>query len=946
MPLNYVRQRKKVQLFTAVVIVVVTLLATSVTLVTLYRATIDGQEARLTDAAHTLALLMDAVGRFDAVNSADFPGGSYEATLSQIRDLHEKYEGFGKTGEFIIAHRRGEQIEFLLGSRGNSGENLPAVSWKSELAEPMRRALSGMSGTVIGLDYRGRTVLAAFQPIPSLGLGIVAKVEMAEIRAPFVLAAAIASGVALLLALIGALLSRRLTMPLIQRLEEDERRYRTLFNLSPHGVVMFNPQTMALIAFNPAVHKQFGYERDEFAALRVDELDAEGTLKTDQCVRDIMQSGIGQCDALMRAKSGEVRDVHVWAQTMEYGGQNVIYAIFEDVTEQRRAEQVLREHRQQLETLVQERTAELSAANEHLQDEIRERSVAEEELKFAGIVYANSIEGVLVTDAQGTILTVNPAFVEITGYGAEETIGKNPRILRSDHQGEEFFHTMWEQLLTLGRWRGEIWNRRLNGEAYLQQTTITMVRDDAGQPKNYVAVFSDITDLRAKEEKIRHQAYHDALTGLPNRLLFQDRLQQAISHASRQHWKVAVMFLDLDRFKIINDTLGHNVGDSLLQSVSERLAQCLRQEDTVSRFGGDEFVILVSEARDRLLIERIAQKITEAFGRPFSIDGHELNITTSIGISVYPDHSADPGVLLKSADTAMYWAKDCGRNNYQLYSHEMNSRGVNRLAMQTALRYALRRGEFELLFQPRIELRTARVIGAEALLRWHHPERGLVLPEEFIGVAEETNLIVPLGDWALRVACEQARIWQDLGFDLRVSVNISARQFTQPDLLSKIDKILEETGLNGHALELELTESLVMQNAEHTVNTLNALTQRGVGISIDDFGTGYSSLNYLKRFPIDTLKIDSSFIRDIPGDADDAAISTAIINLGHSLRLNVVAEGVETKEQLEFLEAQNCDSIQGYYYYRPLAADEFTRLLESDVRWMPNGTVLEREVLH
>jgi diguanylate cyclase (GGDEF)-like protein len=428
--------------------------------------------------------------------------------------------------------------------------------------------------------------------------------------------------------------------------------------------------------------------------------------------------------------------------------------------------------------------------------------------------------------------------------------------------------------------------------------------------------------------EMEHLAYHDALTGLPNRPLFMDRLILALAQASRSDQKVAVFFLDLDRFKDINDSLGHSTGDALLKAVAERIRRCIREGDTVARFGGDEFTLLIPRIDQVEDAAKIAQKILETLKIPFSIAEHELFLTTSIGISVHPADGMDAETLVRNADTAMYRAKDQGRDNYQLYAPAMNARALERLALENMLRKALSHRELVLFYQPVADMRTKSIVGVEALIRWQHPERGLVSPAHFISVAESSGLIIPIGEWVLHTACRQTKIWQKrIHSDLTVAVNLSARQFQQPNLIEEVAEVLEETGLDPECLELEITESNAMQNAENTIYTLRELKALGVRIAMDDFGTGYSSLSYLKRFPIDTLKLDQSFVREITTVASDAAIATAVISMAHSLNLRVIGEGVETEEQFAFLQKQKCDYIQGYLFSPPQSADSLEAYL-------------------
>ena len=438
--------------------------------------------------------------------------------------------------------------------------------------------------------------------------------------------------------------------------------------------------------------------------------------------------------------------------------------------------------------------------------------------------------------------------------------------------------------------------------------------------------------LHEREEQLQRQVYHDTLTGLPNRLLFQDRLALAVAQAHRHGNGLAVLFLDVDRFKVINDSLGHSVGDRLIREVAVRLRSCLREGDTVARLGGDEFTLLLPDVGQAVDAAKVAKKVLDVVRMPFELDGRELFVTSSLGISLYPDDGRDAETLVKNADAAMYRAKEQGRDLYQLYTPALNATALERLALESSLRKALAHSELLLHYQPILDVATRRVHGVEALLRWRHPELGLVPPGDFIPLAEVTGLILAIGPWVLRAACAQARAWQDLQPGLRMAVNLSARQFQEAGLVGHVTDALADTGLDPHCLQLEITESSAMQNAQTAIQTLRELKALGVGLSIDDFGTGYSSLSYLKRFPIDTLKIDQSFIRDIGTDPDDAAIASAIIALAHTLKLTVVAEGVETADQLEFLTRHGCDRTQGYFFSRPLAAERCSELLAAPVK--------------
>lgn len=536
---------------------------------------------------------------------------------------------------------------------------------------------------------------------------------------------------------------------------------------------------------------------------------------------------------------------------------------------------------------------------------------------------------VMVTDRDGVITFVNPAFSEITGYSQAEAIGRSSNLLKSDRQTAEFYKHLWETLLSGKSFSDVFINRRKSGELYYEEKTITPIRDADGNITHFVSTGKDISERMRTQERLRFMAHHDALTELPNRTLFLDRLKQAMARARWHNRLVAVMFMDLDRFKNINDSLGHNIGDKLLVKLTRRLAGSMRAGDTVARFGGDEFAILLDDIASEQDISALAKKILNTLVPAFRIDGHEFFITASIGVSIFPADGDESETLLRNADVAMYRAKDLGRNNFQFYSNEMSARAFERLTLENALRYALKREEFYLQYQPQFDIRTNTIVGVEALLRWQHPDMGQIMPADFISILEETGLITEVGNWALHTACSQGKRWQDAGFDLRISVNLSGRQFNDPDFIESIQTILKETGIDPKLLELELTESMLMRNASKTITALDTLDELGVRLAIDDFGTGYSSLGYLRRFPISTLKIDRSFVRDVTKDPDDAAIATAIVVMAQSLNLQVIAEGVETEEQLAFLQALDCHYIQGFYFSPAVNPQKITELLQS-----------------
>lgn len=572
--------------------------------------------------------------------------------------------------------------------------------------------------------------------------------------------------------------------------------------------------------------------------------------------------------------------------------------------------------------------ARLEDFRDELRGEIDDRVRAEQRLRLFEKVFENALEGISITDMSGVILAVNPAFTTITGFEPEEVLGKNPRVLKSDRHDAEFYGEMWESLKTRGSWHGEIWNRRKNGESYPEILSISSIRDDSGQPVNYVAVFHDISDIKLKDKQIEHQVYYDALTGLPNRVLVLDRLSMAITHASRTGSKVAVLFLDLDNFKKINDSLGHARGDMLLQAVAERLLGLFGSEDTVARQGGDEFLIVAVNVHEEREVVDLAERLLRAFDEPFHVKGHELFVTPSIGVTLYPDDGNDPAVLVKNADMAMYQSKTKGKNSFFLFTQEMSERISKRLELESDMRRALREREFTVYFQPKVDLASAKVSGLEALVRWVKPDGTVVSPGDFIPMAEETGLIVPLGEFVLDAACKAMQVLEGVGCSaLTVAVNLSPIQFGQENLVEMVMANLDRNGLPASRLELEITESTLMTDVQSSVDKLDRLVEQGISISIDDFGTGYSSLYYLKTFPIGTLKIDRSFVRDITEDESDAKIVETVVLMARNMGIDVVAEGVETREQLDLLASFGCATVQGYYYSRPLPLEEIIRFL-------------------
>ncbi|MBI2312128.1 MAG: PAS domain S-box protein [Betaproteobacteria bacterium] len=677
-------------------------------------------------------------------------------------------------------------------------------------------------------------------------------------------------------------------------LRASEQKFRSYIDNALDAVLVAD-ETGRFLESNPAARALFGYSEEEFRRRSIPEVldpDPENLEQGRQHFARVLDTGKSVGTVWNRRKDGTPMLLDINAVAL---GNNRFLGFLRDVTAQQ---------------------------------------LAAQQIRLYARVFESSQDAIIITNPRNEIIAVNRAFTDITGYGQDEVLGRNPKLLSSGRQDQGFYINLWTAIRETGHWQGELWNRRKSGEVYPEWVTISAVKDGRGSITNYIAIFSDISERKAAEEHISYLAQHDGLTGLPNRTLMQDRLKLALATANRAGDMVAVMFLDLDRFKTINDSLGHQLGDQLLIGVAERLGDSVRVSDTVSRVGGDEFVVILPTITEVEDVALVAEKIIRNVSRPYQIETHEINTTPSIGIAIFPNDGEDMGTLIKNADTAMYHAKESGRNNYQFFTQDMNARAFERLMMETRMRRAYERSEFLLYFQPQVGIAGGRLVGLEALIRWNHPDMGLVAPVKFIHVAEDSGLIVAIGEWVIREACRQNRAWQAAGLPaVPVAVNLSAIQFRNKGLLDAVERALRDSGLEACYLELELTESSVMQDPEVTSDVLGKLKAMGVKLAVDDFGTGYSSLNYLKRFPLDKLKVDQSFVRDILADPSDRAIVSAIVAMGHSLGLTVVAEGVEDREQLALLRAEGCDEYQGYLVSEPLPANEVQKLLEKEKRF-------------
>ncbi len=698
-----------------------------------------------------------------------------------------------------------------------------------------------------------------------------------------------------------------------EALRASEQTYRTLFESSIDALAIIDPETGHFVDCNEAAVRLYGTgDRERFLAHTPEslspELQPDGGRSGVLAMRYIEQAysqGTATFEWLHRTADGSPFHVLVSLCALELKGEKRILAIARDISAQKRAEA---------------------------------------ELRVSAIAF-ESQDAIIITDADRVMRRVNPAFTRVTGYSAEEAMGRTPALLSSGRQDKSFYREMWATVNERGEWQGEIWNRRKNGEIYPEWLTITAVKDAGGKVVNYVGIFQDITERKNAEERIRNLAFYDVLTQLPNRRLLLDRLHQAIANSGRGNHHGALLFIDLDNFKLLNDTQGHDVGDQLLIQVAQRLQNCVREGDSVARLGGDEFVVMLEnldaspvEAANQT--EIVAEKILAALNRPYALGAVEHHSTPSIGVALFRDKSDAVDDLLKRADLAMYQAKASGRNTIRFFDPAMQAAVETRSSLEGELRQAIQRGEFILHYQPQVTVEGC-VTGVEALLRWRHPERGLIGPLAFIALAEETGLIIPIGRLVLRQACAQLKLWSERahGAHPSVSVNVSARQFHHPDFIDMVEAEVAASGVDAGGLVLEITESLLLENVDEVVARMHALRARGLRFSIDDFGTGYSSLAYLKRLPLDELKIDRSFVADIEHDDSAVAICAAFISLAHILGLRVVAEGVETRAQQHLLASSlGCDGLQGYLFGKPVPAAEIDALL---ARAKPDVAVMD-----
>ncbi|MFN3077291.1 MAG: putative bifunctional diguanylate cyclase/phosphodiesterase [Alphaproteobacteria bacterium] len=702
-------------------------------------------------------------------------------------------------------------------------------------------------------------------------------------------------------------------LPMVRRIRNEIRdleRVRTKLRSVVDGAldaIITVDVTGKVTKFNPSAERIFGYRTGDVLGREVAELIIPPSLreKHRQSLNRVATTGFGSLIGqriemtAMRADGSEF-PVEMTININRIGGEIFFTAFLRDITQRR---------------------------------------LAEEEFRKLSQVVKQSSATIIITDHQGLVEYVNPRFTEVTGYTLAETVDKSPRILKSGYNSEETYRDLWKTIRSGVQWRGELYNRKKNGEYYWEYITISPIRSSDGTIINFIGMAEDLTVRKECEERLLRQTNYDQLTGLPNRLLALDRLTQVLARADRESRGGALALVDLDHFKTVNDTFGRTSGDQILMDATTRLLAAVRATDTVARLGTDEFLVILAESNTAIDAENTAHRILEAFQPPFLLGDQEIMVSVSVGLTLFPADGELPQFLMQNAEAAMYNAKEAGRNGYRFFTPHLNQQSNDRLAMRSRLARALKQDEFFLCYQPMVDPVSGRTVGAEALLRWRAPDLGLMMPDRFIPVAEDTGLITPIGEWVLDAACREAVTWQREGLgNLRIAVNISSRQVRDAGLVEVVARALDESGLPPDCLELEITESLLMEDRPGTAHTLERLRSLGVHLSLDDFGTGYSSLHYLKHFPFDVLKIDRSFVADLPSHRDDKALVTAIITMAHSLGLTVVGEGVENREQLVFLQTLNCDIIQGWLFSKALVSADFRAFVMKQRHTARSGT--------
>ena len=830
------------------------------------------------------------------------------ADLEQfLLPLVEKWPRISRSGEILLIAQKNETVTYLNKlyrfQRTHGIHGYHALVARDELAGAIATR-DEKHGTVHEIDYRGEQVLAAYRPLTGTGWRLLAKIDQNEVLTQlwtlvFWISAVIliaVTAVSVVLLLLWRQQQRAHQLALIIHTAEQDRLLKYFYELPFIGMAITSPDTKRWLRFNDQFCEMMGYSGEELAKKTWVEVTHPDDVARSAAERERIMKGESEGYAINKRfirKDGSVifANVDVKCVRNDDGTVHYFVSMIRDITEQER------------------RKSEILAARRQLQATLDAIPDLLFELDADGCVHAwHSVR--------------RTEFPTVSG---ESLVGKKVADVLP-REAVDIILSALAEAQEKGLSSGKQLELRLPGreDKWWFELSVSRKHVDAATGPRFIVLARDITERKASEQRILHLAHYDSLTGLPNRALLADRMRVAINRAARQAKRLAVLFIDLDRFKAINDSLGHDVGDHLLKAVAERMQTSIRSVDTVSRMGGDEFVVLLSEIESAEDAARVAQKIIDGLSQPYRIEKHELLLTGSVGICIYPDNGTEPSILLRNADASMYTAKEAGRNRYHFYSEDMTARAIERLSLEHDLRGAVERGEMFLVYQPQFELATGRIIGVEVLMRWRHPARGLISPVRFIPVAEDTGLILSIGEWGLRESCRQARLWCERGLlNACISVNVSAVQFRQTDFVEIIENALQESGLTPARLELELTESAVMQGVEPALNKLRELDALGVKVAIDDFGTGYSSLAYLRQFTVDRLKIDQSFVRDVPGNNDAEAIAAAIVAMGLNLGFRIIAEGVETEAQAEFLQSVLCKEGQGYLFAWPMTADEF-----------------------
>ena len=818
---------------------------------------------------------------------------SLPATMSAFKDASR----LGKTGDLALCAPLGPKMQCFPTTRYPHVLTLSQRLPKGNLL-PMAHALTGETGFVTSRDYRQHEVVAAYAPVGNLGLGMELKLDRAELYAPVWNQLRYLIPLLLVVFIIVQLLLRWLLFPLVARLvrsEAETLRFKNVIDCTLDMIFMFDPESLRFVYLNQGAVLNMGYSREELLEMMPYQL---RSLMSEPEFRQLIapllsgeQASLHH-ETVYRRKDGTVFPVDTSLQLVrDSDGSRLFVAVVRDITE---------------------------------------RKKTEDALQLAAMVYQNSSESMTVADSKGAIISINPAFTKVTGYTLEDVIGRNSSILSSGRHERSFYQSMWNEINTTGHWRGEIWNRHKNGELYLEWLTINTIYHDDGSINRYVALFSDITQKKASEDLIWQQANFDTLTGLPNRHMFYDKLVQGIKKSHLANLSMALLFIDLDNFKEVNDTMGHNMGDLLLIEAARRIGDCVRESDTVARLGGDEFTVILSGIRDLNRVNVIAQNIITRLAAPFQLLQETGFVSASIGITLYPNDARDIDTLMKNADQAMYSSKKSGRGCFNYFTLDLRKVAQLDTRLGNDLRNALPGKQLTVYYQPIVELATGKLCKAEALLRWQHPELGMVSPMQFIPLAEKSGLIHEIGDWVFREAARELKRWRAMfapGF--QISVNVSPVQFRHGwgDGESSWLGQLRAMDLPGQGLVIEITEGVLLNAEINVTKQLLSFRDFGVQVALDDFGTGYSSLAYLKTFNIDYIKIDQSFVRNLENDPDDIALCEAIIVMAHKLGLKVIAEGVETGQQRDLLTTYGCDYAQGYLYSRPVPSEEFEALL-------------------